>query len=135
MPPQANATITRVGESRSDTETAGAIDDWDVQVPAPAPGSPEADALIKWEGAARAYYRESTTRESQGGTTNVLLKRELILDTADAQAMGLDTDDVITFTVDGAVEASEARAQIIPTPRLARVSRGLQTARVRLADA
>lgn len=132
MPPQANATVTAVGEAHA--ETGGAVDDWDVQVAAPAGGSPAALALVKWTGSVRAYYRETGERVSVNGTTDVRIKRELIIDTADALAMGLDTDDLITFTVDGR-GARTARAGMIPTPQLAGIPGSLQTARIRLEDA
>jgi hypothetical protein len=133
VPPQANATVTAVGQARA--EAAGAVDDWDVQTAAPAVGSPGAVALVKWSGTIRGYYRESTTRETVNGSTNVLAKRELILDTDDVLAIALDTDDVITFTVDGRAGERTARASVIPTPALAGIPRALQTARVRLEDA
>lgn len=132
MPPQSNATVTAVGQARA--EAGGAVDDWDVQTAAPAVGTPAAAALVKWSGSVRGYYREATTRETDNGSTNVLLKRELIIDTADALAMGLDTDDLITFTVDGR-GARTARAGMIPTPQLAGIPGSLQTARIRLEDA
>jgi hypothetical protein len=131
MPPQTNATVTTIGEAHA--ATGGAVDDWDVQQPAPAPG-PALEALTKWDGAVRAYYRETGERVSVNGTTDVRIKRELILDTADVLNMDLDTDDVITFTVDGRATPVTGRASLIPTPALADVPRSLQTSRIRLED-
>jgi hypothetical protein len=133
MPPQTNATVITVGEAHA--ATGGAVDDWDVQVPAPAAGSPALAALTKWSGAVRAYYRETGERVSVNGSTDVALKRELILDTADVLAMHLDTDDVITFDVDDRPGPVTGRAKVIPTPSMAGVPRALQTARIRLEDA
>lgn len=133
MPPQANATVTAVGEAHA--ETGGAVDDWDVQVAAPAGGSPAALALVKWTGSVRAYYRETGERVSVNGTTDVRIKRELIIDTADALELEVDTDDVITFTVDDRPGPLTGRAVVIPTPSMAGVPRALQTARIRLEDA
>lgn len=118
MPPQSNATVTAVVGS-------GKADDWD---------RPAAAGGAKWAGSVRAYYREATDRATIEGAVNVLERRELILDSADLDAMALDTDDVITFRVDGAAAAETGTAKAIRAARLAGVPRGLQTARVTLAD-
>lgn len=119
MPAQANATVTRIAG-------AGVADDWDA--PAAAGGN-------KWVGEVRGYYRESLDRVPSGGGVSVLKRRELILDYADVKAMGLDTDDVITFRVDGDAADSTGTAQTIPRRELGGVPRGLQTSRIVLADA
>lgn len=118
MPAQANATVTAVG-------SAGIADDWD---------RPAAAGAAKWEGEARAYYRETLDRASGGGAVNVVERRELILDTADVDAMALDTDDVITFTVDALGERTGV-ARSIRRARLAGVPGSVQTAKIILEDA
>lgn len=119
MPPQANVTVTRV-------TGGGRGDDWD----RPAAAGPQ-----KWAGAARAYYRETTDRVTGGGRLDVFLRRELIVDTADVEAMDLDTDDVITWRVDGSSVDSVGKAKFIPRKKLAGIPRGLQTSKVVLTDA
>lgn len=119
MPPQVNALVTKVN-------AAGAGDDWD---------RPGAVGAEKWIGEARAYYRERATRERAGETVNVLTKRELILDVDDVLAMELDTDDVVTFTVDGRTGAFTSTARTVPTTTLAGVPRELRTSRIILEDA
>lgn len=120
MPPRANATLVGV-------RAGGRLDEWESSSAAPAD---------RWAGAIRGYYRETTTREtSAGGATDVLLKRELILDVADVRELGLDTGDVLRFTRDGdTATVLEARPKTIPTVELAGLPRRLQTARIRLED-
>lgn len=121
MPAQANATVTAVAG-------AGTPDDWDV---AAAAGG------AKWQGAARAYYRESRDRVTTGGATpavSFVTRRELILDNDDVAAMELLEDDVLTFRVDGAGVDSSATAASIPRRDLAGVPRELRTARIILED-
>lgn len=121
MPPQTNATVTAVAGQ-------GTPDDWDTA------GGPGAG---KWAGELRAYYREATdrVRSVAGGTVDVLLRRELILDTADLELLELDTNDVITFLVDGAGAPSSGSAKTIRRSALAGIPRALQTSKVTLEDA
>lgn len=119
MPPQANATVTLA-------TGAGVADDWDRPADA---GDP------KWSGSVRAYYREKVDRIASAGAVNVLVRRTLWLDTADVDAMALDTDDVLTFTVDGAAAASTGTAKTLARARLAGIPSSLQTTRIDLEDA
>lgn len=120
MPAQVNATVTIIS-------AAGTPDDWDRAAAA---------GIEKWSGEARAYYRERAAREpGAAGAENVYTKRELIVDVADVLEMELDTDDVITFTVDGRSGTFTGTARTIPTPQLAGVPRALQTSRIILEDA
>lgn len=118
MPPQVNATILKVTGQ-------GTADDWD---------RPAAAGADKWNGRVRAYYREATDRAVVENAVNVLVRRELILDVADLDLMGLDTDDTITFRADNASADDAGQAKAIRTARLAGVPRGLQTAKVTLDD-
>lgn len=120
MPPQTNATVTAVtGQGRPD--------DWDTAAVA---------GEAKWEGEARAYYRESLVelRNPTAGTVTVTTRRELILDYEDVAIMELDTDDVLTFVVDGAAAPTSASASTIPRRLLGAVPRALQTSRIILDD-
>lgn len=120
MPPQTNATVTAVtGQGRPD--------DWDAAAVA---------GEAKWEGEARAYYRESLVelRNPTAGTVTVTTRRELILDYEDVAIMELDTDDVLTFVVDGAAAPTSASASTIPRRLLGAVPRALQTSRIILDD-
>lgn len=117
MPPQTNATVTAVtGQGRPD--------DWDT---AAAPGA------AKWNGAVRAYYRERMDRVAGAGTVTVVMRRELIVDIADLDAMGLDTDDVLTFDVDG-TGPHTGTAKAIPRTALDGIPAELQTSRMVLED-
>lgn len=119
-PPQSNATVTRVAG-------AGTEDDWD---------EPAAAGGEKWAGSIRAYYREATDRSSSaGGGVDVNLRRELIVETADLELLGLDTDDTIEFTVDGAPAPSSGKAQVIRKSALAGVPSSLQTTKITLEAA
>lgn len=118
MPPQANATVTLVKGS-------GQRDDWD------RPGAAGAD---KWAGTARAYYREATDRDRSSGELNVATRRELIVETALLDEAGIDTDDLITFTVDGAGETTGV-AKSIRRSALNGVPPSLQTSKLTLEDA
>lgn len=124
MPLQHNATVTRL--DRSGGGQAVPAGDWDRDT-GDEPGATDA----KWSGAVRALYRETTDRVDDGqGGVNVLTRRELVIDTADVDALELDTNDVLTFTVDGEEDERIGQAKSIPRPRLAGVRRALQTARV-----
>lgn len=114
-----NATVTAV-------RGGGSRDEWTA---APA-------GLDKWTGSARGYYREREVRETgPGGATNRTLKRELVLTLADVTELGLDTDDVLTFTVDDLDEVLEGRAAIIPRLPGPGIPAALQTSRIVLEDA
>lgn len=121
MPPQTNATVTALAGQGSES-------DWDEAAVAGA---------AKWAGEVRAYYRETTdrVRGESTGTVDVVIRRELILDYADVDALGLDTDDVLTFRVDGEDEDRTAEARVIPRKLLGRIPRHLQTSRIVLSDA
>lgn len=119
MPAQANATVTAVSG-------AGTPDDWDRAAGAGA---------AKWNGAARAYYRESRDRVVNAGAVSFVQRRELIVDNDDVVAMALLEDDVVTFRVDGADADSTATASSIPRRNLDGVPRELRTARIILEDA
>lgn len=118
MPPQSNATVTAVAGS-------GVRDDWD---------APAAAGAAKWSGRVRAYFRSRVDRQGGGDGVNIALARSLIVDTADFDAMALDTDDVVTFTPDGGAEQT-ATAKAIAPARLAGVPRDLQTTRIEMEDA
>lgn len=118
MPPQVNAVVTAV-------VGAGIADDWDV---------PAAAGPAKWAGEASAYLRERVDRIATGDSYNVFVKRTLFLDTADVDAMGLDTDDLITFTPQGR-PAQTSPAKAIAPARLAAIPTNLQTTRIELEDA
>lgn len=116
MPSQTNATVTAVTGS-------GTADDWD---------RAGEDPPAKWAGEVRAYYRETTDRQAGPDGPNVLERRELILDTADVDAMDeLDTDDLITFTPDDGDELV-GTAQAIARRRLKGIPTRLQTTKITL---
>lgn len=119
MPAQANATVTAVAGQ-------GAPEDWDTAAQA---------GPAKWAGEVRAYYRESLVEQRGEGTVTVVKRRELVIDNDDVDLLELDTNDVITFLVDGAPAPSSASAAVIPRRRLAGVPRHLQTSRIVLEDA
>lgn len=123
MPPQVNATLTRVTGA---TAATGGRDDWDAPGVEPAGAGPQ-----KWAGAAPAYYSESVQRTAGGGDVNVASTRTLFVDSAVARAAGIDTDDVLTFTgPDGVVRT--ARAATVAVRELAGIPADLQTARLDL---
>jgi len=122
-PPQANAVVTLVKG-----KGASSGDDWDT-------AGAGAVGPQKWASAARAYYRETTDRVTGAGALDVLVRRELILETADVDAMALDTDDVVTFTLDGEAGARQGSAKTIRRTKLAGVPRPLQTTLIVLEDA
>lgn len=119
MPAQTNAVITRVAGS-------GTSDDWD---------RPAAAGGEKWSGLKRAYYREATDRLRGDGAVDVAVRRELILDTAALDELGVDTDDLITFHVDGRPADTVGTARAIRRSQLAGVAAGLQTSKITLEDA
>lgn len=92
-PLQANATVTAVKTASAAT---GGRDDWDTQEGVEPAGAEAA----KWSGTELAYYREAIDKVDG----NVLVRRTLYLQTAAARTMGIDTDDVITFTGPDGVE-------------------------------
>lgn len=119
MPPQTNAAVTRVAGS-------GSADDWD---------RPAAAGGQKWAGVIRAYYREATDRRAGEGAVDVAVARELIVDTAALDELGLDTDDVITFRVDGAGAETTGVARAIRRSQLEGVPRDVATSKITLEDA
>lgn len=121
MPAQSNATITAV-------RGHGKRDDWDRNQGGEA-------GPYKWEGAARAYYREATDRDRTGAAVDVSVRRELIVDTADVDAMTVDTDDVLEFTVDGEAGARTGTPQAIRRARLDGIPAALQTSKLTLDPA
>ena len=128
MLPQTNARLTAVNGA---TAATGGRDDWD------APGAEPAGAgAQKWIGDAPAYYQERVTRleDTGGGEANVVQARTLYLETATARAIGIDTDDVITFT-DPAGVSRTGNAQVVTYSELAGVPSGLQTTRIELTPA
>jgi hypothetical protein len=122
LPPQTNATLTAVGTSSEQP------DDWDVPA---APGDPDA----KWAGEVRVYYREKQDRITDGGSVNIFTRRTLFVDTRDLEAIELDTDDLVTFRVDGAGDDATGKAQAITTARLDGIPRELETSRIELDPA
>lgn len=118
MPPQTNATVTAVAGG-------GSSGDWD---------RPAVPGGAKWSGVVRAYYREATERIAATGGVDVAVKRELIVDTADLAATGLDTDDVVTFRVDSAAADSTGTARAIRRGELGGIDRALQTSKITLED-
>jgi hypothetical protein len=117
MPPQTNATATAGAGG-------GRRDDWDVSAAAGA---------AKWAGEVRAYFRERVDRQSGGDGVNIAAARSLIIDSADFDAMALDTDDVVTFQPDGAGQQTGTAKASAPA-RLAGIPRDLQTTRIELED-
>lgn len=119
-PPQHNATLSKI-------TGAGVADDWD---------RPAEEGAVKWAGEARGYYRETTTREQgANGATNIATKRELVITMDTLDELDLDTDDVLTFTVDGDETEQTGTAQSIPRVRLAGVPAEVQTSRIRFENA
>lgn len=140
-PPQANATILRVGARAAVPAGGGAgvVDDWDqdVEVPDVDPGD-ELEPGDKWRGAAgevRAYYREATDRVTGAGAVDVHERRELILLTADLEELGIDTDDVVTFLVDGEDGEQSGTAEAVRRSKLAGMPSSVQTAKLTLSAA
>lgn len=123
-PPQSNAVITRVTGA---TAATGGRDDWDE----PAGAEPAGAGPLKWQGEARAYYRERTYRLAAAGADDVLLSRQLVLETARLRELGLDTDDVLTVTLDSGPTFT-GRAAVIEVRELAGIPAALQTSRLEL---
>lgn len=120
-PPQTNATLTAIAG-------AGAADDWD---------RPASAGASKWTGSIRAYYREKVDRVANGqGGVDVLVRRTLWVETADLPDE-LDTDDALTFRVDGDAADQIGTARTVARSRLpaAGVPSALQTTRMDLEDA
>lgn len=114
MLPQTNATLLAV-------TGRGSSGDWD---------RPGVAGAAKWAGRARAYYRDSLDRVQQGETVNVLKRRELIVEAAVVRESGMDTDDLLTFRIDGQAGDVTARARVIPLRELAGIPSGLSSSRV-----
>lgn len=120
MPLQENATVTKVVDPGAASGVGS--DDWDAAADAP---------TEKWTGSVRAYYREKIDRRPG---VDVLVIRTLIIDTADYDDLGIDTDDIVTFTVDGAAQTT-GTAALVSVARLAGIASDLQTTRIELAAA
>lgn len=132
MPPQVNATITRV---QAATAATGGRDDWDESMAnVAAPAEPAGAGAEKWAGTAKAFLEEKASRSFEAGNDDVLERRILHVDSVDARAMGLDTNDVITFT-DPAGIVRQATAAAIAIAELAGIPRELQTATIELRAA
>lgn len=116
MPPQVNATLTAV-------HAAGVADDWD---------RAEAAGVAKWTGAAPAYLRQEVERvaDTVRDVVNVHARRTLYVDTADADAAGIDTDDRLTIAYAGSTIT--ARAVAVARSELAGVPPSLQTTKLEL---
>lgn len=133
MPPQVNATLTKVAEASASSAGAG-VEDWDAS--APPTGDDPGDPGVKWSGELRVYYREATDRTRIGATEpelNVAVRRELIIDAVDARELDVDTNDVVTFTPDGQAETTGV-AKGLRIAELAGVPSSLQTAKLTLED-
>jgi hypothetical protein len=133
VPRQVNASITRIQQAGA-TVGGGDVDDWDT----PGTDSPDEEAggagSEKWAGAISAYYREKVDRVPDGaGGINVLTRRTLWIDSADAEALAIDTDDVVTFTARGASQTGQAKT--IARAALPGVAANIQTTRIDLEDA
>lgn len=134
MPPQTNATVTRV---RSATAAQAGRDDWDEAVAGVAahttPAEPAGAGVEKWAGSVRAYYRENIDRQAGGDTVNIVTRYTLYVDTVAFDAATIDTDDVIAFTTDEGA-ALEATARTVARSALAGIPASLQTTRLELAE-
>jgi len=119
VPPQSNATLDQVLQA---TAATGGRDDWDQA----AGVEPAGAGAVKWTGPAAAYYTEGIVY-SDG---NRIATRRLIVDTATARASGVDTDDVLVFTVAGVQR--QARAVEVLIRELEEIPPELQTTRLEL---
>ena len=120
--PQENATLTKVTQG---TAAKGARDDWDD------PGTePDGAGATKWEGEEPAYYLDTVKREWTGQGVNVVKVRALIIPSALARSIGVDTNDVITFTAPAGDLV--AVAQQVRISELEEIPAELQTARLDL---
>lgn len=132
MPPQVNATLTAVVQA---TAAQGAREDWEGAFHG-TPGShePAGAGAAKWSGSVDAFLLETTDRVSGPDGVDVYERRRLYIDAADARTIGLDTNDVITFTgPDG--NARQAIAVNIDIAELDGIPRELQTATLELRPA
>lgn len=126
MPPQTNATLTRIGSA---TAATGGRDDWDE----PAGEEPAGADAAKWTGAAGAYYTEHNAFTPGLGGADRTATRALIVDSSVARAAGVDTDDVVTFMHAGGQVVS--RVTGVAIRELAGIPVELQTARLELEAA
>lgn len=117
MPAQVNAELVKV-------VGAGVAEDWDRVGQAGA---------VKFTGSIPAYLRERVDRVSDGQTVNILERRTVWIDTADARALGIDTDDVVTIRARG--QEYTASAVAVARSELDGLSRFIQTTRIDLGDA
>lgn len=121
--PQVNARLTAVGQA---TAAQNQRDDWHEE----AGEEPAGAGASKWSGDEPAYYLEA--RERIGG--DLVDVRALIIETALAQTIGVDTNDVLTFTDPAGVERT-VTATRIRVSAYAGAPSSHQTARLELADA
>lgn len=120
MPPlQSNATLTKV--------SVPGAKDWD---------EPAGAENQKWapEGGERVYFRQRVERHVDNGAVNVLQIRELILGGDSTAIEHIDTDDVLTFNLDGQ-DAQAGKASIITPTALAGMAPELATATIVLQPA
>lgn len=132
MPLQVNATLTAVTGASAAT---GGRDDWDE-----APAGPAGDAPSKWTGSADAYLLQRRRNVWTPDGIDIVEERALIIDSDVATVIGIDTDDVLTFTgPTGDVYAARAASVAVRTAQAAgapqRVANGLQTTRIDLTPA
>lgn len=132
MPLQVNATLTAVTGASAAT---GGRDDWDES-----PGLPTIDAPSKWTGSEDAYLLERRRNVWTPDGIDVVDERALIIDSDLAVTIGIDTDDVLTFTgPTGATYTARAASVAVRVAQAAgapqRVANGLQTTRIDLTPA
>lgn len=141
MPPQVNASITRLtAASSSSSAGAGAArDDWDEAMAGQAAGAEDpADVVVvggaeKWAGTIDAFLEEKISRSLAAGD-DVLERRILHIDAADYRELEADTNDVLTFTGPDGV-ARTATIAAIAVAELDGIPRDLQTASLELRAA
>lgn len=126
MPPQVNATLTHVAGAGEGGGTLGDFGHAEA-------GGPVAPGASKWTGILAAYYSEKTVVVAGADGPDQLLQRTLIIDTGDVADL-IDTDDVLTFALDGGAPQT-GTAAMISRARLAGIPAELQTTRLTLADA
>lgn len=131
MPPQVNATVTKVAAA---TGGAGGRDNWDETLAAGAPDEPAGAGAQKWAGTVAAFLEEKVDRVPGPNGVDVLERRRLHVDAADARAIGVDTDDVVTFTDPAGVQRT-ARVIVAAYAELAGIPAELQTTRLELEPA
>lgn len=134
-PLQTNATLTAVTTA---TAATGGRDDWDETEGV----EPTGAGTSKWSGSEPVYYRESFDKLDG----NVYVRRTLWLQNQTARTIGIDSDDVLTFTAPSGISVtatvtllayadagSKGQAGYALGPR--RVSPGIETCRLELTAA